>query len=355
MWTEPLQNGKYKAVERYTDPITGKVKKISITIEKDTRNARKEAQKRLDEKIEAILGKTDYDNMTLRELCDRYLETIKKQSSRNTLTRVCNRVCRVFGDNIRVNAMTALYVSDKIKGYETIQYNNILHDFKGVIRFGYSQDFVKDKAWIDKLKPRKDDRKSRIENKYLEPEELTKLIDSMDKCQHWQLLTKFLALSGLRVGEALALTPDDVDTYIHVTKTYLIRENVVSDTPKTADSNRDVFVQPELAEVISEIRKWRLPWMMKKGIRSDRLFPFTYTSYRNFLALRNDLIPGKTLSPHTLRHTHASLLAAAGMSLEAISRRLGHSDSDITKQVYLHVTEKLRKQEEEQMSKIKIL
>lgn len=71
--------------------------------------------------------------------------------------------------------------------------------------------------------------------------------------------------------------------------------------------------------------------------------------------LRSDLIPGKVLSPHILRHTHASLLAAAGMSLDAISRRLGHSDSDITKEVYLHVTEKLKKLEEEQLSKVKIL
>ena len=43
------------------------------------------------------------------------------------------------------------------------------------------------------------------------------------------------------------------------------------------------------------------------------------------------------------------------MSLDAISRRLGHSDSAITKEVYLHVTEKLKKQEEEQLSKVKLL
>lgn len=355
MWIEQLPTGKYRAVERYKDPLTGQLKKISTVIDRDTRTARKEAQRILDDKIEAVLGKTDYDNMTLRELCDRYIETIKRLSSHNTLDRKCTRVCRIFGSNVRVNAMTALYVSDKLKDYETVQHNNILHDFKGVIRFGYSQDFVKDKAWLDKLKPRKDDRKARIENKYLEPEELATLIASMDKSPHWQLLTKFLALSGLRIGEALALTPDDLDTYIHVTKTYLIRENVVSDRPKTADSYRDVFIQPELAEVIAEIRKWRLPWMMKKGIRSDRLFPFGYTAYRNYLVLRSDLIPGKVLSPHILRHTHASLLAAAGMSLDAISRRLGHSDSDITKEVYLHVTEKLKKLEEEQLSKVKIL
>jgi integrase len=245
-------------------------------------------------------------------------------------------------------------VSDRLKDQDVVPYNNILNAVKTVIRFGYSQDFVKDKAWLDKLKPRKDDRKARVENKYLEPEELATLIASMDRCPHWQLLTKFLALSGLRIGEALALTPDDLDTYIHVTKT-LEQTGNVSDTPKTADSNRDVFIQPELAEVISEVRKWRLSWMMAKGVRSERLFPVEYSAYYIYLRKKRELIPDKTISPHTLRHTHASLLAAAGMSLDAISRRLGHSDSAITKEVYLHVTEKLKKQEEEQLSKVKIL
>ena len=354
MWIEQLPAGKYRAVERYKDPLTGQLKKISTVIDRDTRTARKEAQRILDEKIEAALGKTDYDNMTLRELCDRYLETVKKHSSHDTLTRKCDRVCRIFGGGIRVNAMTALYVSDKLRDQDTVPYNNILNALKMLIRFGYSQDFIKDKTWIDKLKPRKDDRKARIENKYLEPEELATLIASMDRCPHWQLLTKFLALSGLRIGEALALTPDDVDTYIHVTKT-MDRTGIVSDAPKTADSNRDVFIQPELAAVVADVRRWRLEWMMAKGVRSERLFPVEYFAYYIYLRKKRDLIPDKTISPHTLRHTHASLLAAAGMSLDAISRSLGHSDSAITKEVYLHVTEKLKKQEEEQLSKVKLL
>ena len=39
MWTEKTKNGKFKHVERYTDPITGKEKKVSITTEKNTAQA----------------------------------------------------------------------------------------------------------------------------------------------------------------------------------------------------------------------------------------------------------------------------------------------------------------------------
>lgn len=51
---------------------------------------------------------------------------------------------------------------------------------------------------------------------------------------------------------------------------------------------------------------------------------------------------GRPLSTHALRHTHTSLLAAAGIPLDVISRRLGHADSKVTREIYLHVTELLK-------------
>lgn len=50
------------------------------------------------------------------------------------------------------------------------------------------------------------------------------------------------------------------------------------------------------------------------------------------------------LPPHSLRHTHTSLLAEAGVSLPQIMERLGHKDEDTTKHVYLHVTKEMKKE-----------
>ena len=356
MWTEPLPNGKFKAVERYTDPITGKQKKISCVIERDTRTARKDAQRTLDSKIEAILGKTDYDNMTFDQLCEKYLETVKKETTRTSQSFVLKRLKKELGENARINALTANYVMDCLKSEPDTKYNTSIARLKTVILFAYRHDYIKDASWLDKITPRKDNRKERIEDKYLEPEELTTLLQSMENVKHWQLLTKFLALSGLRIGEALALTMDDIDTHIHVTKTIDIKTGVVMDTTKTADSNRDVYIQPELAEVIAGIRKWRLAYMMKNKIRENLLFPdLTYITYYDCIVSKSKKVIGRKITPHALRHTHTSLLAAAGVSLDSIARRLGHADSDITKKVYLHVTEKLREKEEAEMAKIKLL
>ncbi|WP_274484423.1 tyrosine-type recombinase/integrase [Paenibacillus polymyxa] len=50
------------------------------------------------------------------------------------------------------------------------------------------------------------------------------------------------------------------------------------------------------------------------------------------------------LTPHSLRHTHTLLLAEIGISLEQIMHRLGHSNDDITKRIYLHITKPKRKE-----------
>ena len=357
MWTEPLKNGKYKAVERYTDPITGKQKKVSCVIERDTRSARKDAQRILDQKIETILGKTDYDNMTFGQLCERYLENFEgKPSSKNTAETVINRLLLKIGSDAKINYLSASYVIDKLRDEEVTTYNNSIKRVKAIIRWAYQHDYASDRLWTDKLKSKSDNRKTRIEDKYLEQDELETLLQSMEGSRHWQLLTKFLALSGLRIGEALALTMNDVDTHIHVHRTANYNLKIISDTPKTTESNRNVFVQPELEIVIKEIRKWRLEEMMKTRKRTDLLFiDLNYISYLHYLSRKAKSALNRNITPHTLRHTHASLLAAAGVSLDSIARRLGHADSDITKKVYFHVTEKLREKEEAEMAKIKLL
>jgi len=53
-----------------------------------------------------------------------------------------------------------------------------------------------------------------------------------------------------------------------------------------------------------------------------------------------------------LRHTHCSLLAEAGASLEQIMERLGHGDDDITKRVYLHVTKPQKKEASHKFSEL---
>ena len=70
MWIEETRSGKYKAVERYTDYLTGKVKRVSVTMEKNTAQARKVAQIALQEKIQqAYSGKKEEKKLRDRMRC----------------------------------------------------------------------------------------------------------------------------------------------------------------------------------------------------------------------------------------------------------------------------------------------
>ena len=64
---------------------------------------------------------------------------------------------------------------------------------------------------------------------------------------------------------------------------------------------------------------------------------------------------GKKATTHFMRHTHVSLLAEQGIPFDAIARRLGHTNSKITKDIYFHVTKKLREKDNLALQKVKIL
>lgn len=51
MWTKKIPNGKIKCIQAYQDPISGKQKTVSLTIEKDTKAACNKAQQQLNDKI----------------------------------------------------------------------------------------------------------------------------------------------------------------------------------------------------------------------------------------------------------------------------------------------------------------
>ena len=80
-----------------------------------------------------------------------------------------------------------------------------------------------------------------------------------------------------------------------------------------------------------------------------------YYDYAKYLREVSKRVIGREITPHTLRHTHVSLLAEAGVPLETISRRLGHSGSKVTKEVYLHVTKRLEEQDRERISNTSLL
>jgi integrase len=179
--------------------------------------------------------------------------------------------------------------------------------------------------------------------------------------EHYRPFLLFLALTGLRWGEATALLVSDVDLFTHrltVTKawkrqpdyTYQIGE------PKSNRARRTIALPGELVDILIGVISTRPGHELL--FQSPMGHPIHHGNfrYRHWLpAIRAARrcqahasaaepcgCPGtldKTPRIHDLRHSHASWLIAAGVPLPAIQRRLGHESITTTVDRYGHLAD----------------
>lgn len=372
MWIEPTPNGKFKACERYTDPMSGKTKKASITIEKDIRSSKKEIKK-IEEALNAKIAALQQTNnskpeLTLQELKDRYIKSQKaaglEESTYARNDRVLSSVLKLLGSDTLINKLTARYIMVKLTDADitNTRRNTYLTRLKAMLRWGYQYDYIDSVEYLNKIKRfSEESAREKVAEKYLEPNETNTLLEGM-KIQRWKLLTQFLVLSGLRIGEAMALTKDDItNDMIIVNKTADIVNGYVKDRTKTDTSTREVYIQPELADVIKQIKVFNLKNQLKYSYKTNLFISgndgdiIPYAGYCKYLRENSEKYLGRRITPHALRHTHVSLLAAQGMSLDAIARRVGHEDSEITRKIYFHITKDLKEKDKQEIMRIKLL
>lgn len=372
MWTEIKKNGTIKYCERYMDPLSEKLKKVAVIMPKDTPQNRNKAIKLLNAKIEEALKCTKINTkITLGDLQEIYIqnqEILYKKSTTKRNNIILTSVIKLLGGDTLVDNITAQYLNEKLlkSGKPISTLNTYITRLKAMINWGYQNDYHDNYQLIRKMKPFEDAVPADTADQYLEPAEIAKLLEYIRSKNHWHwyYATKILILTGLRTGELIALEDTDVDLQnkvIHVTKTYDTINKIIT-TPKTDNSVRDVHIQPELETVIRRCRIWRKEKLLEQGLRSDLFLPDIHTgsymshaAYGKYLREATETVLGHRITPHKLRHTHASLLAAAGMTPDEIARRLGHSHSDITQDIYIHVTEQVVINDNKKMDKINFL
>ena len=177
--------------------------------------------------------------------------------------------------------------------------------------------------------------------KYLNQFELHKLITDLDLTNNinYDWLILLIAKTGMRFSEALAITPKDFDfqhQMLSINKTWDYKDNGGFLPTKNKSSNRKIQLDWQTIIQFSELIK-NLPEDMP--IFFDKRI---YNSTINDVLERhckNMNIP--VISVHGLRHTHASILLFAGVSIASVAHRLGHSSMTTTQKTYLHIIQEL--------------
>ncbi len=169
---------------------------------------------------------------------------------------------------------------------------------------------------------------------------------------------------GLRAGECLALKWKDVDfenkhIYVHASRVRNIDGVLeVQERTKTGRA-RKLVMDDKIMELLTAAKKEQ---EMNKETYQDLYYPSDFVctrsdghpiskseiNYFNEWCKRN----GINGHFHMLRHTHATMLLEAGMDLDYVSKRLGHTDISLTSSTYLHVTPKRETEAVEIMNRV---
>lgn len=185
--------------------------------------------------------------------------------------------------------------------------------------------------------------------KYLNQFELHTLLANMEFKQEvsWEWFILLIAKTGMRFSEALALTPADFDfarQSISINKTWDYKKDGGFLPTKNQSSVRKIQIDWQTAMKFTGLVK-NLPESIPIFINKEKpVFNSTVND-----VLRRTCIKAKVpvISIHGLRHTQASLLLYAGVSIASVARRLGHASITTTQKTYMHIIQELENQDVE--------
>lgn len=366
MWIEELPNGKYKFFERYKDPYSEKLKKVSVTLDKKTAQARNQAATLLQEKINEKLSiKYDISEITFQKLYDEF-EISWSQGVRASTVYSANNIKREIFNNIpsdylikNIDRRLLQKVVDKLlkEGRSHNYTAKIKAKLNQVMKYAVRMGYLQTNEMLYVEMPRKVITKEELRKKkakYLDQTEFKLLIQNLKeeaicdyRVEKYIKIATVLFLTGMRYGELAGLNyKEDIDFLkhtIHIKHTYNFHQKERT-APKTAKSDRVISIPKSVTKIFQE----QIAINLKNGFDSDHIFINTLgnpiTPERIIGALkRHGKKAGieKNITTHIFRHSHISLLAELGTPLPAIMDRVGHSDSKTTLEIYSHVTEKM--------------
>lgn len=296
------------------------------------------------------------ENMRFSELAEWYFDNyapveLKASTAYSYKGQYKNHIQPILGNtrvkDINPPKLTQIMQSFKLNP-ETVR--KIYVVIQSIFRRGVEQGFLRESPCHDVILPKKQRKKKILA---LDESQAKRFIDFLNKIE-WdediKRILKVLLYTGLRAGECLALSWDDIDfenreIHINNTLTYT-NDGTFLTPPKTTDSERIIGMSVELASIFKAQKDYTD--ILKTALGSnyahpEMVFPSARGNYRDRNALLKSLkritkgTEFEHLTLHQLRHANATLLLNSGVDLKIVSEHLGHCDIGVTANIYADV------------------
>lgn len=292
---------------------------------------------------------------TINQITEEWKEEKKKYVKKSTYAAyqllIQNHIKPYFGDLYEVNEeKVQQFVFDKLDaGLSEKTIRDIIIVLKMILKFGIKNGYL-EYIQIDAKFPSKQEKK---DLNVLSKADQKKFMEHLRNNFTFKNLGIFICLStGMRIGEICGLRWCDVDTVEGVIKVrhtlqriYIIEgetrhTELLLDTPKTANSVRDIPMSSELLKMLKSLNK-----VVNENyyVISNDIKPIEPRTYRNYYKKLCKQLDIPELKFHGLRHSFATRCIESKVDYKTVSVLLGHSNISTTLNLYVHPNKEQKK------------
>lgn len=361
MWIEELPTGKYKFFERYKDPYTEKLKKVSVTMEKKTPQARNQAALLLQEKIKQKLNKKQVESITFEEIYKLFYKSWSqtvKESTKHNCKSIDKKMKEVIPSDTLLANLDRRFLQEAIeKVIETnghIAAKKVRHRLRGIFKYAVQYSYIENNEVDYTTIPQRPKTLEELEkkrNNFLTMDEIKALVNVLNSREYHQKyadMVLVLSLTGMRYGELTALQLKNIDfqnNKIEITGNF-DSVNKIKTLPKTTNSIRTIKASKTVMEAIQR-QIARLSERFQPLSNDDYIFCFERWNQPTTISCFIQILKkygkeagiDKNLTSHIFRHSHISFLAESGLPIKSIMDRVGHSNAKMTLEIYSHTTQ----------------
>lgn len=296
------------------------------------------------------------ENMRFSELADWYFENyapveLKEGTVYNYKSAYNNHIKPALG-NVRVKDINTPRLTQFVQSLklqpETVR--KIYVVLQSIFHRGVEQGFIRDTPCRNVILPKNRSKKKKPVLDEEQTSRFMKLIEEKKCDPDIKRIIKVLLYTGMRCGECLALSWNDIN---FEEMTISIEHNLADvggkhwlTTPKTESSIRTIGMSQALADIFREQKKYQEQLIEALGddfSHPEMVFTSANGNYRDRSSLGTSLkrfLRGTEfdfLTLHSLRHCNATLLLNSGVDLKVVSDHLGHCDIGVTANIYADV------------------